>query len=157
MKTPTRIILGGVLGCVVLLTTGGSAFAQATDPLSVYQAHATATNAGDVEARVALYSPTAVLRLRIGTLTGIAQIRKWIESSTKDEDRVEIIGPSKVEGDTLTTVLRQRSSPFTKAGIDYVDLNQVIVVQGGKIQSVVATPTADSLPKLAKLARYTTR
>jgi|GEM_PF-5357001 len=147
---PASFLLLSALFLVVFSPT--LTFAQATDPLSVFNALNTYNNADDVEGALALFTDDAVLKLGGVTYTGKAEIRKWREGAKSTQDRVELVGPTQVDGTKLTTVIRLSNLQTKAAGVDYLELNEEVIVVDGKIKSQIGTPTPATVLKLQKLA-----
>jgi hypothetical protein len=144
------LLLAATLFLVVFSPT--LIFAQATDPLSVFNASSAATNADDVEGGAALFADDAVVTVAGVTYTGKAEIRKWRELGKTIQERVEVVGPSRVDGNKLTTVIRRTNPQTRAAGIDFLESNVEVTVVNGKITSFIGIPTPATLPKLQKLA-----
>lgn len=125
----------------------------AADPLAIFNAFNSTNNAGDVEGALNLFTEDAVVKFPpMDTYTGKAEIRKWREGAKLHQDRVEVVGPSQVSGNKLTTVIRLVNTETKAAGIDYFELKDEVTVQDGKIKELVGTPTPETLLKLQKLA-----
>lgn len=153
---PGKIVypLLSTLLVLVLFSPAHSTRAQtAADPLAIFNAFNSANNAGDVEGALNLFTDDAVVKFPpTDTYTGKAELRKWRERAKVTQDRVEVVGPSQVSGNKLTTVIRLFNTEFKAAGIDYLELIDEVTVQDGKIKELVGNPTPETLRKLQNRA-----
>ena len=138
---------------LVLVLVPVAVQAQATDPLSVYKAYVDASNRGDVEQTLSYFADNATQKTipappTGGTFSGKDQLRAAIKSSTDTHNRLEAVSTLQVVGDKVTGIMRVTSDNFKNIGVDFIDLNFEAIVTNGKITSIIATTTPESLAKL---------
>jgi ketosteroid isomerase-like protein len=127
----------------------------ATDPMTVVQAFNEASNSGDVERVLALFSDDAVIRTvppppppSPEVSTGKQQVREWFEPQMPNlhvESR-----NMRASGDTVTWDATVSGDLFRQMGIDSFDVMAEAVVKGGKITSFTVTQTPEAVSKFQK-------
>ena len=128
-------------------------FAQTMSPEDVVLALQEATQAGDIEAQMALFADDAVYTLippapgMSGPLVGKDAIRARREElpDLNAESSIEI---RQVDGDTVTASSRYSDDDLRGMDIDFIEGVEEYVIQDGKISVYTWTITDESLDKL---------
>ncbi len=129
--------------------------AQATDPLSVFNAYIAAYNKGDVEQAVAYFADTATAKITPappsgGSFSGKEQLRAWTQNAANNHNRLEAVGAPQVSGDKVSGIMRLTSDEFKRLGVDFLDNNFEATVANGKIITLNLGATPESLAKLPR-------
>ncbi|MFQ5858815.1 MAG: ester cyclase [Anaerolineae bacterium] len=138
-----------LLAIVLVLALPVALYAQETDPASVMRAELDAMIAGDYDTAWTFWADdavfTQVMPWETLTLTGKEEIRAWLEDLIKTQGwkmhEAEIL---KVEGDTVTTRMRNSIESVRALGIPWVEGMEVEVIRDGKIVSVTWTMSEES-------------
>jgi LPXTG-motif cell wall-anchored protein len=143
--------------CIIatILALPSTLKAQPADPSAVVKALEAATNAGDLEAQMALFTDDAVIQIRPeafgGTYTGKEQIRAWFEGlrATHFSITVNIVD---VQGDVVTTRSTIASDFFRQIGLASVEGIEQYTVRNGLIAGFTFTFTDESIARIQAAA-----
>jgi ketosteroid isomerase-like protein len=142
-----------VMNLFLMLLLCTTVYAQGTDPVDVVMALQEATQAGDIEAQLALFADDAVYTLippapgMSGPLVGKDAIRARREElpALNAQSSIEI---RQVDGDTVTALSRYSDDDLRGMSIDFIEGIEEYVIQDGKISTYTWTITDESLANL---------
>ena len=114
---------------------------EAHDPVAVVKAFDAASNAGDLERLMALFTDDAVVRDRLGEVhTGKQQIREWYQPQM---GHFHVASRNhRVTGNTVTWEATLTGDMVRQMGSDAIEDTAEAIVQGGKITSFVPSIAA---------------
>jgi ketosteroid isomerase-like protein len=142
------VVIGAVLVGVLVSTERG--YAQASDPMAVFNAFHAAVNAHDVDAALAFFAPDAVVQFPNqpppNVFRGTQEIRTWLQGDAAQHIQVTTDNVQ-VTGDRMTWDASVMVDDLRPLGIS-ADGSVEAVIQGGKITSFVFTLSEDTLAKL---------
>ena len=140
------------LTIAIAFGSGQAAVAQSTDPASVMIAYARAFP-GD--AALELFRDDAVVRIipplpnTSGVWTGKDEIRQLLQFAKSQNASMEIIGSPQVEGNKVTARTMNHSDLFRRLGVSPVEHAYEVVVEDGKIKSLMAAITPAEQARIA--------
>ena len=128
---------------------------DATDPMVVAQALTDASNSGDIERVLALFTDDAVIKPvpppappASEVLTGKQQIREWFEPQMQN---LTVSSRNfQVSGNSVTWDATVSADMFQQMGIDSFDVTAEATVQGGKLLSFTVTQTPEAVSTFQK-------
>jgi ketosteroid isomerase-like protein len=162
MQSRPWLVSTGALTCVAatgallaaVLTSTGAAYAQVTDPVSVFNAFNAAVNAHDVEAALAFFADDAVVQFPNqpppNVYRGKPEIHDWLQADAAQHIQVRTENVQGI-GDTVTCIGKIDIDALRPLGITLEGPAEA-VVQGGKITSFTFTLSQDTLTKLQAIA-----
>jgi len=142
------VVTGAVL--VGVFVSAGRGYAQASDPMAVFNAFHAAVNAHDVDAALAFFAPDAVVQFPNqpppNVFRGTQEIRTWLQAVSAQHIQVTTSNVQ-VTGDRITWDVGVIVDDVRPLGIS-VDGSAEAVIQGGKIVSFAFTISEETLAKL---------
>jgi ketosteroid isomerase-like protein len=128
---------------------------EATDPMAVAQALTDASNSGNIERVLALFTDDAVIipvppppPPAPEVSTGKQQIREWFEPQMQN---LTVSSRNfQVSGDTVTWDATVSADVFQQMGIDAFDVTAEATVQEGKLSSFTVTQTPETVSRFRK-------
>ena len=149
-----------VLVVVLTLTLVGPplmASAQANDPATIANTLITDLNTEKSDEALALFSDDAVIKYIPAAIPGSPfvgreQIRGWVLNARGYHQFNQIVGTPTLAGDKFSGTYQVADDRYRQSGIDYVEFNGELTVQGGKIKALTATISPASLVKLQQAA-----
>jgi hypothetical protein len=142
-----------VMNLFLMLLLCTTVYAQGTDPVDLVMALQEATQAGDIEAQMALFADDAVYTLippapgMSGPLVGKDAIRARREE-LPDLNAESIIEIRQVDGNNVTALSRYSDDDLRGMGIDFIEGIEEYTIQDGKISAYTWTITDESLANL---------
>ena len=132
------------IALAALVLASSQASAAPTDPESVVEAFIAAQNASDVEAALALVADDVVFTGPGGTYCGKEHVRPILEHGAAEQRRIEEVGATRVEGETVTQVDRVTSDENRELGVESKEYVDTFVVRDGKIASITSVTISES-------------
>jgi SnoaL-like domain len=115
------------------------------------ESYIAAQNAGDIAGCVAVIADDAVFDVGRGRYAGKDQVTSFVKMLIGRQSRTEIL-ESRAEGDSVHGLWRQSDDDGRGLGVEWVQLEAHVTVRDGKINSLHARPTPESLAALRAAA-----
>ncbi len=117
------------------------------DPTSVVTTFDAALNAVNVDATLALFADTAVIKTQTGRFTGREQIRGLLSQLVAQHFQF-VSSNRQVTGNTETHTAKVARDDWRKLGLAPLGATEEVVVQEGKITAFTVAYTQESLATL---------
>lgn len=137
-----------VAGSLVMFAVPPAAKGQTTDAQSTAQRYVDAQNAGELEAALELWADDGmIINTRGRSITGKENLKRFIEGNIqrKIHQKPESI---QVVGSKVSWINRESNDSYRRLGVAPVQQNSEMVVEGGKIRSLINYFPANEIARI---------
>jgi hypothetical protein len=137
-----------VAGSLVFFTVSQTAKGQTTDTQLTFQRYVNAQNAGDLEVALELWADDGmIINTRGRSVTGKENLKRFIEANIqrKIHQKPESV---QVVRSKVMWINRESNDSYRRLGVAPVQQNSEMVVEGGKIRSLINYFPADEIARI---------